>query len=80
MQGVGEAIADRQAAKVLLLNGSHDRETGTSADPSGADVPGGMSAREVVQAVWRSNHITVLGHVLCSPPLMPSSAFCTDVA
>jgi len=31
---------------VLLLNASHDRETGTSSEGAG-----GMSAREVVQAV-----------------------------
>lgn len=43
-----EAIAARPAApKLLLLNGSHDRETGTS--PSGGN--SGMTVSEVVQAV-----------------------------
>ena len=46
MQGVGEAIAQSSVTKILLLNASHDRETGTSAVG-----PGGMSAVEVVQAV-----------------------------
>ena len=42
-----EAIAARQGApKLLLLNGSHDRETGTVASGEG-----GMSAADVVQAV-----------------------------
>lgn len=47
LQGVGESIAaQRGVSKVLLLNASHDRETGTSA--VGSD---GLSASEVVQAV-----------------------------
>ncbi len=42
-----EAIAARQSAqKLLLLNGSHDRETGAVAGGEG-----GMSAADVVQAV-----------------------------
>jgi hypothetical protein len=43
---VGEAIAARTVCKVLLLNATHDRETGTSAEGSG-----GLSAAEIVQAV-----------------------------
>ena len=35
---------------MLLLNASHDRETGTSGEGDG-----GMSAREVVQAVRHSD-------------------------
>lgn len=42
-----EAIAARQGVpKVLLLNGSHDRETSTSAGGEG-----GMTAADIVQAV-----------------------------
>lgn len=48
LTGIGEAVAAKSTApKLLLLNGSHDRETGTS--PSGN--AGGMTASEVVHAL-----------------------------
>jgi len=46
LNGVGEAIAGSGAAKVLVLNGFHDRETGgCQSDPRS------MSASDIVQAV-----------------------------
>eukprot|EP00897_Mesotaenium_endlicherianum_P000001 jgi/Mesen1/10000/ME000072S09413 len=39
LRGVGEAIASRKCPKILLLNGTHDRETG------------GMSAADCVRAI-----------------------------
>ena len=46
LQGVGEAIAQRDVPKVLLLNGSHDRETSAGLDHGGL-----MAASDVVKAV-----------------------------
>lgn len=46
LQGVGEAIAARRVPKILLLNGSHDRETSTAPYHVGP-----MTAADVVQAV-----------------------------
>eukprot|EP00208_Stichococcus_sp_RCC1054_P005366 CAMPEP_0206142102 /NCGR_PEP_ID=MMETSP1473-20131121/15574_1 /ASSEMBLY_ACC=CAM_ASM_001109 /TAXON_ID=1461547 /ORGANISM="Stichococcus sp, Strain RCC1054" /LENGTH=694 /DNA_ID=CAMNT_0053536961 /DNA_START=76 /DNA_END=2156 /DNA_ORIENTATION=- len=64
LTGVGEAIAARPAApKLLLLNGSHDRETGTS--PSGGN--SGMTVSEVVQALTDAlnrRHSPRTGHEL----------------
>ena len=45
-QGVGEIIARRHVPKVLLLNGSHDRETSVSLEHGGR-----MTARDVVKAI-----------------------------
>ena len=45
-QGVGERIAARPVPKLLLLNGSHDRETSACAGRAGA-----MGAADVVAAV-----------------------------
>ena len=43
---MGEAIARRQIPKVLLLNGSHDRETSAGLDHGGL-----MAATDVVRAI-----------------------------
>lgn len=45
-QGVGEMIARRDVPKVLLLNGSHDRETSAALDHGGL-----MAASDVVKAI-----------------------------
>ena len=46
LQGVGERIAARNIPKIVILNGSHDRET--SACMAG---PGPMGAADVVLAL-----------------------------
>ena len=46
LQGVGEAIAGREVPKVLLLNGSHDRETSAGLKHGGL-----MAAADVVKAI-----------------------------
>jgi len=46
LQGVGDLIARRDVPKILLLNGSHDRETSASMDHGGL-----MTATDVVKAV-----------------------------
>lgn len=46
MQGVGEIVAKRDVPKILLLNGSHDRETSVSLDHGGL-----MTAKDVVKAI-----------------------------
>ena len=46
LQGVGEIIAKKDVPKILLLNGSHDRETSASVEHGGL-----MTATDVVKAV-----------------------------
>jgi hypothetical protein len=46
LQGIGEVIAKKDVPKILLLNGSHDRETSVSMDHGGL-----MTATDVVKAV-----------------------------
>lgn len=46
LQGVGETIARRHVPKILLLNGSHDRETSVSLEHGGL-----MTAKDIVKAV-----------------------------
>jgi hypothetical protein len=46
VQGVGEIVAKKDVPKILLLNGSHDRETSASMDHGGL-----MTAADVVKAV-----------------------------
>ena len=45
-QGVGETIARRDVPKILLLNGSHDRETSCSLEHGGL-----MTAKDIVNAI-----------------------------
>lgn len=46
VQGVGESIAEREAPKILLLNGSHDRETSVGKDSQGL-----MTASDIVLVI-----------------------------
>lgn len=46
LDGVGEAIAGRSVPKVMMLNGSHDRETACCGAHDGP-----MTAADMVQAV-----------------------------
>ena len=49
MQGVGELIASRDVPKVVILNGSHDRETSACIAQQGP-----MGAADVVNALQDS--------------------------
>ncbi|KAJ9523872.1 hypothetical protein QJQ45_020058 [Haematococcus lacustris] len=46
LSGMGEAIASREIPKIMLLNGSHDRETSSSGAHEGP-----MTAADMVQAI-----------------------------
>ena len=72
MQGIGERIAARAVPKMLLLNGSHDRETSASAGHAGP-----MGAADVVTAVVDALNRR---HGKRGPPLgHPPAAYVTAV-
>lgn len=48
LRGVGEAVAASGAAKILILNGTHDRETGCCARTGGAMAASGTWLPDVV--------------------------------
>ncbi len=52
LHGVGEAVADSQATKILILNGTHDRETGCCERTGGVMAASGMMMGRVVGWVW----------------------------
>ena len=72
VQGIGERIAARAVPKMLLLNGSHDRETSASAGHAGP-----MGAADVVTAVVDALNRR---HGKRGPPLgHPPAAYVTAV-
>jgi hypothetical protein len=63
LQGVGEAIAERDMPKILMLNGSHDRESSAC-----LQAPGKMAA--VRCRLCRSGCVALLRTVPCNCQLL----------